>query len=229
MFENEQLIHEKHELWFPRKFPRLAKKRYLVISTFCELQNWQKFCRIQSWQNFAKKYICKILRNQRNFDFMNQKLFGGTPMRQQDLDFSGRGGAPSLMHNLLLLFYFLLGLRGGPELVGRVGQVDHTHMHGLVLLELWRHWEELVAHPVPGPRYKLVVNIRDVEEDVLVRVLDSVVVGLPFLLLLLLYCLISTGIRPDESMASGPAEVDDGPGVLETLDSPEAGNAANMP
>ena len=38
------------------------------------------------------------------------------------------------------LFYFLLGLRGRPELVGRVGQVDHTHMHGLeyVDIELFR-------------------------------------------------------------------------------------------
>ena len=112
MFDNEQLIHEKHELGFPRKllpFYHFAKKRFLVISPYEIGKIFAIYIvgKISQKMMFAKFRVNEETLISRSNNYLKnpylERRWTAVTVAFLDLDFSGRGGAPSFMHNLLLL------------------------------------------------------------------------------------------------------------------------------
>jgi len=238
MFDNEQLIHEKHELGFPRKLPpfyHFAKKRYLVISPYEIGKIFAIYIvgKISQKMMFAKFRVNEETLISRTNNYLEEPLTG-TKMncrysciprsRLQRQGWCTQSHAQSSSP-----FLFPPWTAGSTRTCGaRWSGRSHAHARpgaSRTLAALGG------AGSSPGPRPAAQTRCQYLRCGGRCPGPSS---GLrcrrsPFLPPSPPLLLISTGIRPDESMASGPAEVDDGPGVLETLDSPEAGTAANMP
>lgn len=129
-------------------------------------------------------------------------LVGSLVWRGDDL---GRRVAPPhgllLLDGRLVLLELLRRLLLAPPMVGLGHEVDDLDVHGLVLVELWRHGAEAVADLVPLSRDVLPVDVGDVNEDGVVVLEDKAAIIVKKLTLLQQHIIVTSLGEISETVA----------------------------